>query len=79
MTKSLNKGIIFTEKEELKLIKYSNFDWAGDYGNEKSISRFIFMLNSRLGSYAYRKQTVVALLSTKVEYIALSLIAQEVI
>lgn len=61
----------------LKLIGYSDSDWAGDHADRKSTSGFIFMLNGGLISYASKKQAVVALSSTEAEYVALSLAARE--
>ena len=48
-------GITFRGKKELKLIGYSNSNWAGDHADRKSTSRFIFMLNGGLISYASKK------------------------
>lgn len=50
-TKSLK--IIYTGDKSsgnLTINSYSNFDWAEDYATKKSISVFIFILNSGLVS-----------------------------
>ena len=75
--RSLERGITFGGKKELKLIGYSDFDWARDHIDQKSTSGFIFMLTEGLISYASKKQTVVALSSTEAEYVAFRLAAYE--
>ena len=74
---SPERGITFGGEKELKLIGYSDSDWAGDHADRKSTSGFIFMLNGGTISYAYKKQAVVILSSTEAEYVALSLVARE--
>ena len=65
-------------QDKLILEGYSDSDWVGDKENYKSTSGYIFMLNRRSVSWCSKKQSTVALLSTEVKYIALTLIAKEV-
>lgn len=52
---SQNRGITFGGKEELKLVGYSDLDWARDHTDQKSTSGFIFMLNGGLASNVSKK------------------------
>ena len=74
---SQDRGITFGKEEKLKLIGYSDLDWARDCANQKSTSRFIFILNGGPVSYAFKKQAVIAFSSTKAKYMALNLVAQK--
>ena len=76
---SCERNITFGGKKELKLVGYSDFDWAKDYTDQKSTSGFVFMFNGGPISYASKKQAVIALSSTEAEYIALSLASREAI
>lgn len=76
---SPERGIILEGESKLNLVGYLDSDWAGDDSDIKSISGFVFTLNGGSISYGSKKQAVVALSSTKTEYMALSLAAQKVI
>lgn len=56
---------------------YSDADWAGDVGDRKSTSGYVFMLGGAAISWRSSKQTCVALSTAEAEYIALSAAAQE--
>lgn len=72
-------GIIYGGEEGRDLIikGYSDSNWAGDHVTKKSTSGFIFMLNGCPVSWCSKRQATVALLSTKVEYVALTLAVKE--
>ena len=74
---SPERGITFGGEKELKLIGYSDSDWAGDHADQKSTSGFIFILNRGPISYASKKQAVVTLSLTEAEYVGFSLAARE--
>lgn len=59
--------------------KYSDSDLAGDKKIQKSIFDFIFIFNRELVSWYLKKQAIIALSSTEAKYIALTLVAKEVI
>lgn len=75
LAKSAKRAITFKEDEKLKLNNYWDSDWARDYIDQKSTSRFIFILNEGLISYISKKQVIVALSSTETEYMVFSLTA----
>ena len=61
------------------LTGYSDSDHAGDLGDRKSTSGYIFMLNKCTISWKSTKQKTVAISSTEAEYISLSEATQEVL
>lgn len=76
---TMNKCLKFTRsQDELKLIGYSDSDWAGS-NDRKSTSGYAFTLNSDgpLISYKSKKQNVVALSSCEAEYVAITVAVQE--
>ena len=62
---------------EMKLVGWSDSDYAGDATAAKSTSGYVFTLNGGPITWASKRQTVVALSSTEAEYIALSETAKE--
>jgi len=51
------------------LIGFSDSNWAGDLGDRKSTSGYLFMLEGTAIACRAKKQTMVALSSTEAEYI----------
>ena len=72
---SQNKDITFEKKPEFCLIRYLDFDWAKDHTDRKLILSFVFTLNREPINYGSKKQAVVPLSSTKIQYVALILAA----
>lgn len=70
--------ITYDSQEKLLIKGYSDSVWAGDLASQKSTSGFIFMLNGSPVSWYLNRQSTVALSSTKVEYIALTLAAKKI-
>lgn len=69
-------GIFYRRgKGELKLIAFTDSDYAGDLDDRRSTSGFVFMLGSGAVSWSSKKQSVVALSTTEAEYIAAALCA----
>ncbi|KAJ0586508.1 putative RNA-directed DNA polymerase [Helianthus annuus] len=69
----LNHGVIYSKGGQGKLMGFSDSDYAGNVDDSKSTSGHVFLLGSSPISWQSKKQKVVALSSTEVEYMALSL------
>ena len=66
-----NFGIVYSkEKEEVKLLGYSDSDMAGDIDDRKSTSGVAYFLGRSIVSWLSQKQKVVAQSSCEAEYIA---------
>lgn len=74
---SKKRKIMYDGQEKPLIEGYLDLDWAGNKKSWKSIFSFIFMLNRGLISWCFKKQAIVALLSTKVKYIAFILTAKK--
>lgn len=59
----------------MKLMAYTDSDYAGDLNDRRSTAGFVFMMASGAISWASKKQSVVALSTTEAEYIAAALCA----
>ena len=55
--------------EEVGVHGFVDFDWAGDIDDIRSTSGYVFILFGGKTSWMSRKQSVVSLSTTKVEYI----------
>lgn len=75
------KLVLGSRKREEKgiLLGYSDADWAQDVEDRKSNTGYLFKFNGGTVSWACRKQSCVALSSTKAEYIALAETCQEAV
>jgi hypothetical protein len=62
-----------------KLVGFSDADWAGDAESAKSTSGLLVKLAGGPISWSSKKQTIVALSSTEVRYIALCEVGREVV
>lgn len=63
----------------VNVVGYSDADWAGDIGDRKSTSGYVFLLGGAAISWKSSKQTCVALSTAEAEYIALSAASQEAV
>ena len=62
---SINRGITYRGEDKLLVEGYSDSDWAGDKESRKSTSGFVFMLNGGPVSWCSKRQSTIALSSTK--------------
>nr|KYP63238.1 Retrovirus-related Pol polyprotein from transposon TNT 1-94 [Cajanus cajan] len=67
---STELGIFYKNGGCTDLVAYTGSDFAGDLNDRRSTSRFIFLLGPRAVSWSSKKQPVVTLSTTEVEYIA---------
>jgi hypothetical protein len=56
--------------DNLRLVGWSDSDYAGDVDDRKSTSGFVFMLGSGAISWSSKKQPIVTLSTTEAEYVA---------
>ena len=69
-------GILYKRgRRNAGLVSYTDSNYAGDLDDRKSTSGFAFIMGSRAISWASKKQPVVSLSTTKVEYIVAALCA----
>ena len=65
-------GMDYRRSEGIRLIGFTNSDWASSVADRKSTSRCCFSLGSAAVSWYGRKQKSVALSSAEAEYMAAS-------
>eukprot|EP00253_Pinus_taeda_P010257 PITA_10257 len=69
---TLNFGIHYYSCEKFNLVGFSDSDWGGSLDDRKSTSGNCFSFGSGLITWSSKKQSIVALSSTKAEYVAVS-------
>ena len=74
-----NLGLLYRVDAQAEIIGYSDADWAGDVGDRKSTTGYVFLLGGAAVSWKSGKQTCVALSTAEAEYIALSATVQEAV
>ncbi|XP_040942254.1 uncharacterized mitochondrial protein AtMg00810-like [Gossypium hirsutum] len=67
---TLSCGVKFERAEELRLVGYSDSDWAGSVDDMKSTSGYFFTLGSSVFCWSSKKQQTVAQSTAEAEYIA---------
>ncbi|PNX57516.1 hypothetical protein L195_g058734, partial [Trifolium pratense] len=69
---TLGLGILYRAgtSEDLKLIGWSDSDYAGDLDDRKSTTGFVFMLGSGAISWSSKKQPIVTLSTTEAEFVS---------
>jgi len=72
-------GLLYRTDASNEIIGYSDAYWAGDVGDRKSTSGYVFLWGRAEVSSESTKQTTVALSTAEAEYVALSSASQEAI
>ncbi|GAU36022.1 hypothetical protein TSUD_211600 [Trifolium subterraneum] len=74
---TLTDGIMYkhTSDKRMELIGWSDSDYAGDLNDRKSTSGYVFMLGTGAISWSSKKQPIVTLSTTEVEYVATAVCA----
>jgi hypothetical protein len=63
-------GIMYSTSEDFKLVGYTDNDCGGNTYDRKSTSGYTFHFGTGIVSWASRKQPIVTLSSTELEYVA---------
>ena len=61
-------GIFYKSKSDHDLIRFTNSDWEGEKTDQKSTSGYVFMLAEEQISWSSKKQSAIAVSSTKAKY-----------
>jgi hypothetical protein len=78
---TLDEGLVFksAKNPDVKVIGYSDADWAGDAMTRKSTSGYLFQVCGGAVSWRSQRQPIVALSSTEAEYIATTVACKELV
>ena len=69
----------FHSPDKNRLVAYSDSDWAGCPDSRKSLSGYLIMLNGGPVQWKSKVQSIVAHSSTEAEYIAVSVVCNEIV
>jgi len=72
-----NAKLIFQKSKDYKVTGYCDSDWGNDVDDRRSVTGYVFQVSGNLISWNTKKQSTVALLTNKAEYMSLSAAAQE--
>ena len=75
---TLQYGLFYEIGVEIQLHGYTDADWAGSIFNRRSSSGYMFFFGSVAVTWSSKKQAIVALSSTEVEYRSVAVAACEV-
>lgn len=73
-------GLLYSAKADkpLTLVAYSDADWAGDPDDLRSVSSYVTLLAGAAVGWSSKKQTTIALSSTKAEFKSLTEASKEI-
>ncbi|KAG8480419.1 hypothetical protein CXB51_025096 [Gossypium anomalum] len=75
---TLRLGVLFKKEKQLKLVGYSDSDWAGCIDDMRSTSWYFFTLGSSVFCWSSKKQQTVAQSTAEAEYIAAAAVNQAI-
>ncbi|CAJ2650469.1 unnamed protein product [Trifolium pratense] len=67
---TLNFGILYTRSNDCELKGWTDSDYAGDIDDRKSTSGYVYMYGNGAISWSSKKQAIITLSTTEVEYVA---------
>ncbi|XP_058746032.1 uncharacterized mitochondrial protein AtMg00810-like [Vicia villosa] len=69
---TMSYGILYKQSEDgnLKLVGWTDSDYAGDYDDRRSTSGYVFTIGSGAISWCSKKQPIVTLSTTEAEFVA---------
>jgi len=73
ITEAINCSILYESIENKDLVGYADSDFSRSLDDRKNTFGYVLHLGSGVISWAYKKQPIVTLSSTKVEYVAIIL------
>jgi hypothetical protein len=76
---TLQCGIFYEAKSQLQVHGYTNANWVGNVLDRRSTSGFMFSFGSGVVSWSSKKQPIVALSSTEIEYKGAAIVAYEIV
>ena len=72
-------GLIYRRKKSIKLVGFSDADWAAETNGRRSVTGYLFSLGDSPISWNSKMQTTVANSSTEAEYLAMGASTKEAI
>ncbi|KAM2686201.1 hypothetical protein EV2_009117 [Malus domestica] len=74
---TIDYGLLYKKGEDYKLIGYCDADFTGDHDTRRSTTGHVFRIGSGVVSWCSKRQPTVSLSTTKAEYKAVAIAAQE--
>ena len=69
---TMDFGLLYSYNNDAALYEYSDSDWGGDQDERKNTIGYVFYLGSIAFTWMSKKQSIVALSTCEVEYLAAS-------
>ncbi|KAK2981445.1 hypothetical protein RJ640_001959 [Escallonia rubra] len=70
---TIDLGVFYPASGDMKLVGYSDSDWARDMDDRKSTTGFVFYFSEAAFTWTSKKQSIVTLSTCEVEYMATTL------